>query len=113
MIQVPTFLDRERPTPDPGATGDGPTSRTAGQGVEARPPDLVGAHPVADLAGDAGDRDARELPRHPVPDLVVDLGQDALDVLPARALGVGLAAVQREDLVLRLDGPEDVQGSQR
>ena len=69
----------------------------------------AGPHPAPDLPGDAGDGDARELPGHAVLDLVVDLGQDALDVQAARAFGVGLAAVEGEELVLGLDGAEDVQ----
>src|SRR3954451_11091801 len=65
--------------------------------------------PAHDLASDARDRDTRELPGHALLDPVVDLGQDALDVLSARAIGVGLAAGEGEQFVLGLDGAEDVQ----
>src|SRR5215475_7366568 len=66
-------------------------------------------HSLNDPAADAGDGDSRELPGHAVLDLVVDLGQDALDVLPARAFGIRFAAVEGKKLVLGLDGAEDVE----
>ena len=50
-----------------------------------------------------------ELRRHPLLDFVVDFRQNALDVQAARAFGVGLAAVQRENLVLRFYGAEDIE----
>jgi len=65
-------------------------------------------HPFFKSPGDAGDGDGRKLPGHAVLDLRINFGQDALDVQPARAFGVGLAAAEGEHRVLRLDGAEDI-----